>query len=57
VRADGYGLILLFFPVTGLFMGLVASMAADQPGPSPDGDDLSGPESTPDAPDSGPLAV
>src|SRR6202043_3237336 len=45
VRAGGYGLILLFFPVIGLFMGLVASQAAGQPSPSPDGDDPSGPES------------
>ncbi len=57
VRAGGYDLILLFFPVIGLLIGLAASTSAGQPGPPPDGDGLPGPESAPDPPDSGQLAA
>jgi hypothetical protein len=34
VRVGHYGLILLFFPVIGLFMGLCAGVAIEQPGPA-----------------------
>ncbi len=37
VRADGYGLILLAFPVIGLVMGLAVGVPAEQPGPPPGG--------------------
>jgi len=48
VRTDGYGLILLFFPVVGLVVGLVAAglaVGAPPPGAPPERECLSRPAS------------